>query len=103
MLKQMKYFQALEQDLGVSLLERRNRKFTVAPAGAHFYKKSLILTADFDKLCRETAQIACGKDARICVGYLKRYSGREFHQAVAGFTEKYPDVTIQIINGNHEV
>ena len=129
MLKQMKYFQAvvrtgsfseaaeecyisqsaisqqiqaLERELDVSLLERKNRKFTVTPAGEHFYKKSLILTADFDKLCRETAQIACGKDAKICVGYLKGYSGREFHQAVADFTEKYPDVSIQIINGNHE-
>ncbi len=94
--------QALERELGVSLLERRNRKFMVTPAGEHFYKKSLILTADFDKLCRETVQIACGKDARLCVGYLKGYSGREFHQAVADFTEKYPDVSIQIINGNHE-
>ncbi|MCM1327309.1 MAG: LysR family transcriptional regulator [Bacteroidales bacterium] len=94
--------QALENELGVSLLERRNRKFTVTPAGEHFYKRSLILMADFDKLCRETAQIACGKDARICVGYLKGYGGREFHQAVADFTEKYPDVAIQIITGNHE-
>ena len=94
--------QALEQELGVRLLERRNRKFTVTPAGEHFYKKSLILTADFEKLCRETTQIAHEKDARICVGYLKGYSGREFHQAVADFTGKYPDVAIQIINGNHE-
>ncbi len=94
--------QALERELGVSLLERKNRKFAVTPAGEHFYKKSLILMADFDKLCRETAQIACGKDARICVGYLKGYSGREFHQAVADFTERYSDVAIQIINGNHE-
>ena len=129
MLKQMKYFQAvvrcgsfteaaeefyisqsaisqqvkaLEQELGVSLLERRNRKFTVTSAGEYFYKKSLVLTADFEKMCRETIQIAHGKDARICVGYLKGYSGGEFQQAVAEFTEKYPDVAIQIINGNHE-
>lgn len=129
MLKQMKYFQAvvrcgsfteaaqecyisqsaisqqiqaLEQELGVRLLDRRNRKFTVTPAGEHFYRKSLVLTADFEKLCRETAQIAHGKDARLGIGYLKGYSGREFQQAVAGFTEKYPDVAIQIMNGNHE-
>ena len=94
--------QALEQELGVRLLERGNRKFTVTPAGEHFYKKSLVLTADFEKLCRETVQIAHEKDARICVGYLKGYSGREFQQAVADFTEKYPDVAIRIINGNHE-
>lgn len=94
--------QALEQELGVQLLERKNRKFTVTSAGEHFYKKSLVLTADYEKMCRETVQIAHGKDARICVGYLKGYSGREFQQAVAVFAEKYPDVAIQIINGNHE-
>lgn len=33
--------QALEQELGVKLLERGNRKFTVTPAGEHFYKKVL--------------------------------------------------------------
>jgi DNA-binding transcriptional LysR family regulator len=94
--------QALEQELDVRLLERRNRKFKVTPAGEHFYKKSLVLTADFEKLCRETRHIAHGKDARICVGYLKGYGGREFQQAVADFTEKYPDVAIRIISGNHE-
>ncbi len=45
------------------LLERGNRKFTVTPAGEHFYKKGLILTAEFEKLCREDSQIAHGKDA----------------------------------------
>ncbi|MCH5352170.1 MAG: LysR family transcriptional regulator, partial [Acutalibacter sp.] len=32
---------ALEQELGVQLLERSKRKFTLTPAGEHFYKKSL--------------------------------------------------------------
>ena len=129
MLKQIKYFQAivrcgsftqaaeecyisqsaisqqiqnLEQELGVKLLDRKNRKFTVTPAGEHFYKKSLVLTADFEKLCRETVRIAHEDEPQLCIGYLKCYSGGEFQQAVAEFTEKYPDVAIHIINGNHE-
>ena len=36
------------------------------------------------------------------MGYLKCYGGGEFQQAVAEFTEKYPDIAIQIINGSHE-
>ena len=55
--------QALERELGFQLLERKNRKFSLTPAGEHFYKKSLILTAEFEKLCREASQIAHGKDA----------------------------------------
>lgn len=54
--------QALEQELGIQLLERRNRKFSVTPAGEYFYKKSLVLTADLEKLCRETVRIAHEED-----------------------------------------
>ena len=34
--------QVLEQQLGVTLLERKNRRFTLTAAGKHFYEKSLI-------------------------------------------------------------
>lgn len=34
--------QALERELGFFLLERKNRKFTLTPAGEYFYKKSLV-------------------------------------------------------------
>ena len=30
---------ALERELGFPLLERKNRKFVLTPAGEHFYKK----------------------------------------------------------------
>lgn len=31
---------ALENELGFKLLERKNRKFILTPAGEHFYKKA---------------------------------------------------------------
>jgi DNA-binding transcriptional LysR family regulator len=94
--------QALERELGVTLLERKNRKFTLTPAGEYFYKKSLVLTADFEKMCQETVHIAQKDETALRIGYLKCYSGLEFHQAVSKFSTKYPDVSISIINGNHE-
>lgn len=93
---------ALEQELGVSLLIRRNRSFSVTPAGEYFYKKSLFLTADFDKICRETARIAHEDAPQLCIGCLKCYSGKEFQQAVAEFADNYPDISIHILNGSHE-
>ena len=94
--------QALENELVVKLLNRENRKISLTPAGEHFYRKSLVLIADFERMCNETVRIAKRDQAELRIGYLKCYSGQEFRLAVAEFSEKYPDVSIQIINGNHE-
>lgn len=94
--------QALENELGVKLLNRGNRKFTLTPAGEHFYQKSLVLIADFERLCHETIRIANKDNAELRIGYLKCYGGQEFRLAVAEFSEKHPDVSVHIMNGNHE-
>lgn len=94
--------QALERDLGFTLLERHHRTFTLTPAGEFFYKKSLVLLADFDRACAEAAKIARADDVVLKIGYLRGYSGEEFHHALLEFSTKYPDVTVQIERGNHE-
>ena len=94
--------QALERDLGFTLLDRHHRTFDLTPAGEFFYKKSLILLADFDRACAEAAKIARADEAVLRIGYLRGYSGEEFHSALLEFRTKYPDVTVQIEQGNHE-
>ena len=84
--------QALERELGVELLKRENRRFSLTPAGEHFYQKSLLIIADFERLCKETKHIAQGDDFTLRIGYIKGYGGAEFQRAVAEFAEKYPDV-----------
>ena len=93
---------ALERELGVQLLERMNRKFTLTPAGEHFYKKSLVLVADYDRLVQESARIARKDQAELRIGYLKGYSTQVIQRAVAAFSDKHPDVTVHIISGSHE-
>lgn len=94
--------QALERELGFDLLERQNRKFTLTPAGEYFYKKSLVLTADYERICREAEKLSHDGGAYLRIGYLRCYSGREFHLALAEFSAKYPDVQVKIKYGNHE-
>ena len=94
--------QALERELGVTLLNRENRRFSLTPAGEHFYQKSLLIMADFERLCKETKQIAHGNDFTLRIGYIKGYGGAEFQRAVAEFTAKYPEVPVDMKNGNHE-
>lgn len=94
--------QALERELGFQLLERKNRGFVLTPAGEYFYQKSLVLTADYERMCAEAAKIANGSQASLKIGYLRCYSGSEFHRALALFSEKYPDVAVSVEYGNHE-
>ena len=94
--------QALERELGVTLLKRENRRFSLTPAGEHFYRQSLLLTADLERLCRETKQIAHGDDYTLRIGYLKGYGGSEFQKAVAEFATKHPDIPVDMKTGNHE-
>ena len=94
--------QALERELGFPLLARRNRSFTLTPAGEYFYQKSLILTADYERMCSEAAKIAQGDRASLRIGYLRCYTGAEFHRALALFSEEHPDVEVSVTYGNHE-
>jgi len=94
--------QALERELGFQLLERKNRGFTLTSAGEYFYQKSLILTADYERMCSEAAKIAKGNQDSLKIGYLRCYTGGEFHRALELFSEKHPDVDVSVISGNHE-
>ena len=93
---------ALESEIGVQLIVRKNRSFELTEAGEHFYKKSLVLTADLEQLCRETVRIDRKDAAELSLGVLSTYSGDEFNRAIASFSEKYPAVEITVISGNHE-
>lgn len=94
--------QALEQELGVKLVDRSKRKISLTPAGEHFYTRSLVITADFEKLCRETVRIANRDKPQLRIGYLRGYSGNELQLALADFSVKYPKVEVHIASGNHE-
>jgi DNA-binding transcriptional LysR family regulator len=93
---------ALEDELGVLLIVRENRKFHLTPAGEYFYRQSQVILHEIDAMKLETKRISEDAELQLSIGYLKNYGGGEVHQAVTEFTKTYPEVSIHIINGNHE-
>lgn len=94
--------QALEKELGVELLHREGRRFSLTPAGELFYQKSLTLTAEWDKLCREVRQVDNEGKANLRVGCLRSFAGPEFLWALQVFAERYPSVELHLTTGSHE-
>ena len=94
--------QALEKELGVQLIIRQNRRFSLTPAGEYFYRRGKGLLDEADEICRETIRIGQDDESTLRIGYLRCYSGQELYQAVAEFSRLYPEVSIHIVNGTHE-
>ena len=93
---------SLEKELGVELIHRENRRFTLTPAGEYFYEQSEGILNEVEDIRRETFRIGKDKEKELKIGYLRCYSGQELHQAVAEFSRLYPEVSIHIVNGTHE-
>lgn len=93
---------ALEGELGAQLLIRENRTFHLTAAGEYFYGQCKILLKELQAVKEETKRLADDAELQLSIGYLKNYGGHEVHEAVREFTRTYPEVSIHIVNGNHE-
>ena len=93
---------ALEEELGVTLLKREKRKFSLTPAGEHFYQHGKRLLKQADKLRRETVRIGQDREIQLRVGYLDGYEGKELQETIYEFTEDYPEIMLTIRKYSHE-
>ena len=92
----------LEEDLGVPLLIRHNRRFALTPAGEYFYRHGKELIQELEDFKRETQRQGEDKELQLSIGYLNNYVGSELYETIASFSAYYPEVTIQIFNWTHE-
>ena len=93
---------SLEKELGVELIHREKRKFSLTPAGEYFYSQSKGILDEVENIRKETIRIGQDDESELRIGYLRGYSGQELYQAVAEFSQLYPETAISIVNGTHE-
>ena len=93
---------ALEADLGIKLIERKNRSFLITTAGDYFYRKCKSLLADLEAIKKETIRLGSDEEVALHVGYINLYAGPELSDAIAEFSALYPEVNISVQSGTHE-
>ncbi len=93
---------SLENELGVELLIRENRRFTLTPAGEYFYRHGKVLLDEIEAFKEETIKRGEDRELSLTIGYPKNFNSLALHQAIAEFTELYPEVNISILSGTHE-
>ena len=93
---------ALEKDLGIELIIRENRKFSLTPAGEYFYRHALVTLDEIGHIKSKTIEIGTSTDKSLKLGFLKGFAGDEIKLAISKFSNLYPDVFLDIINRNHE-
>ena len=93
---------SLESDLGVKLIERRNRSFQVTTAGEYFYRKCKSILSDLDTIKKETIRLGSDEEMALHVGYINLYAGPELSDTIAEFSALYPEVNIAVQSGTHE-
>jgi len=94
--------QALEESIGVPLIIRGSRKFRLTPAGEFFYRQSVSLLDEVERLRRETRRIGGARAERLRFGYQKSYAGEEIRRSVASFSKQYPDEPLVVTGQTHE-
>ncbi len=93
---------SLEDELDVKLLKRKNRGFTLTNAGEYFYKQSILLTEEIERLKQKIIKISTQKNDVLKIGYISNYMGQEIHNAILKFSEIYPNIDIEVYTANHE-
>ncbi len=94
---------ALEESLGVKLLHRGKRKFTLTEAGSYMYKHGKTLLDNAHNLYEEVSEIGRKESCEcISIGYLKMYNGKELQTSIALLRQQYPEVIIHVKSAGHE-
>ncbi len=93
---------ALEDELGLPLLLRQGRNFSLTPAGDYFYQNAKSWKEELERIVKETQRRAGWGERVLRIGFPGNYAGRELYQIVHAFSQKCPQTVVQVTTGTHE-
>jgi DNA-binding transcriptional LysR family regulator len=94
---------AMEGRLGVRLIDRGPRRFTLTEEGSLLYERALTILRDLDAAEAEATAQAKHPRGRMRVGVPLEIGRRRIAPLVAEFTARYPGISIELVLGDSRV
>jgi len=106
---------ALEENIGVKLLDRNSRPASLTPAGKVFLKEAREILGRMDAALQHTREASTGLEGELHLGYTKGYEHSDLPRYLRSFHREYPNVLIScyrrntdelaagLINGDYDV
>jgi DNA-binding transcriptional LysR family regulator len=88
---------AMEERLGVRLIDRGSRRFTLTDEGGVLYERALTILRDLDAAEAEATAQAKHPRGRMRVGVPLEIGRRRIAPLVAEFTARYPGISIELV------
>ena len=85
---------ALEENIGVSLLDRSSRPVSLTPAGKVFLKEAREILGRMDAALLHTREASTGLEGELRLGYTKGYEHSDLPKHLRRFHHEYPNVLI---------
>jgi LysR family transcriptional regulator for bpeEF and oprC len=94
--------QQLEADLAVRLLHRTTRQVSVTVEGAAYYEQCVRILADISAVEESLSQTKVRPSGRLRVDTSSSFAQSLIIPALPEFTERYPDITLDLACGDRE-
>lgn len=98
-----KYVIELERELGVQLLNRTTRSVSPTDNGQAYYRRCLAILADLEEADMAVTQAQVEPRGTLRVNAPMSFGTLHLGQAIADFMGLYPELTIQLVLGDHFV
>ena len=87
---------ALEEELGVTLLERTQRRVTLTAAGAAFYERAREILAAVEDASRLVKRVNRGEVGRLAVGFVGSAMYALVPEVLGTFASRYGEVALHL-------
>lgn len=91
-----KYVTALEDDVGVRLINRTTRRIHLTEAGIYYVERARQLLDDFDEMQSAVGDYQANPRGRLRISAPVSFATGHMGKLISEFCERYPDVTVDI-------